>query len=202
SRRVGSVGTGHGRESDRERPLDRSLVARDPRPGGGADGRARPRHCRFTETTFDTVRRLTDYNYAAHSRAAPARSNVRSAPERSALPKTRRFARAEVTLRARPRTSSVRRETLRPGNQTQFMHLHETRMRRHDAHAKAVSAAFRRRHCSLIDVIAVSICAASLIEDSRRSITNITIICFAVVGFHSHMLRINRAEMNPRCDLQ
>ena len=57
SRRVGSVGTGHGRESDRERPLDWSLVARDPRSGGGADGRARPRHRRFTETTLDTVRR-------------------------------------------------------------------------------------------------------------------------------------------------
>ena len=36
--------------------LDWSLVDRDPRPGGGADGRARPRHRRFTETTFDTVR--------------------------------------------------------------------------------------------------------------------------------------------------
>src|SRR5205823_9711802 len=90
SRRVGSVGAGHGRESDRERPFDWSLVARDPRPGGGADGRARPRHRRFTETTFDTVRRLTEYNYAAHSGAAPARSNVRSAAERSALSKTRR----------------------------------------------------------------------------------------------------------------
>ena len=33
---------------------------------------------------------------AAHSCAAPARSHVRSAPERSALPKTRRLARAEV----------------------------------------------------------------------------------------------------------
>src|SRR5205823_12573255 len=97
SRRVGSVGTGHGRESDRDRPLGWSLVARDHLPGGGADVRARPRHRRFTETTFDTVRWLTEYNYAAHSRAAPARSNVRSASEGSALPKTRRFARAEVT---------------------------------------------------------------------------------------------------------
>jgi len=54
---------------------------RDPRPGGGADGRARPCHRRFTETTLGTVRWLIEYNYAAHSRAAPARSNVRSAPE-------------------------------------------------------------------------------------------------------------------------
>src|SRR5437762_5976493 len=71
-------------------------------------------------------------------------------------------------------------QNLRPGNQTQFMHLHETRMRRHDAHTKAVSAAFRRGDCSLIDVIAVSICAAGLIEDSRRRITNVTVIRFAV----------------------
>ena len=35
--------------------LDWSLSDRDPRPGGGADGRARPRHRRFTETTLDTV---------------------------------------------------------------------------------------------------------------------------------------------------
>src|SRR5204863_753220 len=162
--RVGSVGTGHGRESDRERPLDRSLVARDPRPGGGADGRARPRHCRFTETTFDTVRRLTDYNYAAHSRAAPARSNVRSAPEGSALPKTRRFARAEVTLRARPRTSSVRRETLRPGDQAKLVHLHQARMCGHDAHAEAIRPAFGGGDCSLVNIIAVFLAATAQVE--------------------------------------
>ena len=38
---------------------------------------------------------------AAHSCAAPARSDVRSAPRRSALPKTRRLARAEVTAALR-----------------------------------------------------------------------------------------------------
>src|SRR5439155_1721265 len=45
-------------------------------------------------------RRLTKYNYAAHSCAAPARSNVRPAPERSAFPKTRRLARAEIEMAA------------------------------------------------------------------------------------------------------
>ena len=44
-------------------------------------GRARPRHRRFTETTLDTVRWPTGFKRAAHSCAAPARSNVRSAPE-------------------------------------------------------------------------------------------------------------------------
>ena len=44
-------------------------------------GRARPRHRRFTETTLDTVRGALAAKRAAHSRAAPARSDVRSAPE-------------------------------------------------------------------------------------------------------------------------
>ena len=35
---------------------------RDSRPGGGARGRARPRHRRFTETTLDTLRRPTGLN--------------------------------------------------------------------------------------------------------------------------------------------
>ena len=42
--------------------IDWSQSDRDPRPGGGADGRARPRHRRFTETTFDTVRRCAGLN--------------------------------------------------------------------------------------------------------------------------------------------
>src|SRR5439155_24341091 len=54
---------------------------------------------RFTETTFDTVRRLTKYNYAAHSRAAPARSNVRSTSQRSAFPKTH-IGRGEINMAA------------------------------------------------------------------------------------------------------
>ena len=83
---------------------------------------------------------------------------------------------------------------LRPGDQPQFVYLHQAGMRGHDAHAKAVGAAFRRGNCSLVNVIAVSIRAAGLIEDSRRRIANVTIIHFAVVGFHSHMLRIDRAR--------
>ena len=66
---------------DRERRGRWSRSDRDPRPGGGADGRTRPRHRRFTETTLDTVRWPTGFERAAHSCAAPARSDVRSAPE-------------------------------------------------------------------------------------------------------------------------
>ena len=54
---------------------------RDPRPGGGADGRARPRHRRFTETTLDTIRWGACLQTCRSLRAAPARSDVRSAPE-------------------------------------------------------------------------------------------------------------------------
>src|SRR6266487_4071266 len=89
SRRVGSVGTGHDRAADRKRRGDWSHSDRDPGPGGGADGRARPRHRRFTETTLGTVRWRFPCG-PAHSRAAPARSDVRSAPERSAFSETLR----------------------------------------------------------------------------------------------------------------
>ena len=65
-----------------------------------ANGRTRPRHRRFTETTLDTVRGALGWKRAAYSCAAPARSDVRSAPERSALPKTRRLARAEINKAA------------------------------------------------------------------------------------------------------
>ena len=82
------------------------------------------------------------------------------------------------------------------------MHLHQARVSGHDAHAKAVSAAFSRRDRSLVNIISVSIRATVLIEDGRRRITNVTVIHFAMVGFHSHMLWIDRAEMDSRRDLQ
>src|SRR5438477_1314752 len=71
-----------------------------------------------------------------------------------------------------------------------------------NAHAKAVSAAFSRRDRSLVNIISVSILATVLIEEGRRRITNVTVIHFAVVGFHSHMLRIDRAQVDSRRDLQ
>src|SRR5439155_19977706 len=82
---------GDSRKSDREGRLVWSRFDRDPSPGGGAYGGPRARHRRFTETTLDIVRWSAGHTkYTAHPRAAPARSDVRSAPERSALPKTLR----------------------------------------------------------------------------------------------------------------
>ena len=95
--RVGSVGAGDDRDPDRERRGRWSRSDRDSRPGGGAARRARSRHCRVTETTLDTVRGPTGFEPAAYSCATPARSNVRSAPERSALPK--------IDIRTYPKTS-------------------------------------------------------------------------------------------------
>ena len=65
-------------------PIEKDAIVwsrsdRDPRPGGGAHGGARPRHSRFTETAFDTVRWPTACRRTAYSRAASARSDVRSA---------------------------------------------------------------------------------------------------------------------------
>src|SRR4029450_3969954 len=82
------------------------------------------------------------------------------------------------------------------------MHLHQTGVRRQNAHAEAVGAAFRGGDCSLINIIAVSIRSAALIEDSRRRIANVAVIHFTVVGFHSHMLWIDSAPTNSRRDLQ
>jgi hypothetical protein len=54
----------------------------------------------------------------------------------------------------------------------------------------------------LVDIIAISIGAAALIKNGRRRIANITIIHFTVVSFYAHVLRIDRAQMHSRCDLQ
>src|SRR4029453_3404939 len=59
---------------------DWSHSDRDPGPGSVADGRARPRHRRFTETTLDTVRWRFPCG-PTYSCIAPARSHVRSASE-------------------------------------------------------------------------------------------------------------------------
>src|SRR6266849_3607465 len=89
--RTGSGRAGDDREPGRERRRQWSVCTRDPRPSGSANRGARPRHRRFTETTLDTVL-WRIHHYAAHSRASPARSDVRSAPERSAVPETLRRA--------------------------------------------------------------------------------------------------------------
>ena len=61
--------------------VDASRRDRRSRPGGGAAGRAGSRHCCLTEAVVDTVRGCTGATCATHSCAAPARSDVRSAPE-------------------------------------------------------------------------------------------------------------------------
>src|SRR5947207_6131701 len=98
SRRIQTDRASDGRDPDRERCRVGSYSDRDPGPGVGADGGTRPRHSRVRETALDTVRWRAGSKRAAHSGAAPARPNVRSASERSALPKTRigRAERSEV----------------------------------------------------------------------------------------------------------
>src|SRR5438477_10254620 len=59
---------------------------RDFRPCGHASGRTGPRHRRVVKIVIYTFRGRTGFARAAHTCAAPARSDVRSAPERSALP--------------------------------------------------------------------------------------------------------------------
>src|SRR5438552_16026526 len=59
-------GTGHRRESDRERRDNRSHSDRDPRPGGGADGGARSRHRRLTETTLRSEEHTSELQSPDH----------------------------------------------------------------------------------------------------------------------------------------
>src|SRR4029453_782500 len=87
---------GGGRDPDRERCRGWAYSDRDPGPGGGADGGTRPCHRCFTKATLDTVRWRAGSKRAAHSCAAPARSHVRSAARRSALPKACHVACTEV----------------------------------------------------------------------------------------------------------
>src|SRR5439155_24165387 len=84
----------HGRNPYREGPDRWTSACRDSRAGGCADGGARPRHRRSTEIARDTIRQ--PIGRAINSCVTPARSDVRSAPERSALPKNRRLVRIET----------------------------------------------------------------------------------------------------------
>src|SRR5438128_8414490 len=67
---------------------------RDLCPGRGAAKGTRSRHRRFTASALDAVCSAAGCG-ASYSGTAAARSDVRSAPERSAFPKTRRLARTE-----------------------------------------------------------------------------------------------------------
>ena len=87
---------GDGRGPARERRDRRSGSNRDSRPGGGAIGRARARDRCPGAIAIDTVRGRTGFTRAPYSCNSSTRSHVRSAPERSALSKTRRLTCAEV----------------------------------------------------------------------------------------------------------
>ena len=79
------VGTGNERAPARERRSRWSRSDRGIRPGSSTTGRAGPRHRRIAEAVVDTIRGRTGFARATHSCATPARSDVRSAPERSTL---------------------------------------------------------------------------------------------------------------------
>ena len=72
---------GHGHDPARERCARRFCCARVPRPRVSTGRRARPRYHGDSKTALDTKRWFICCGHPAHSRAAPARSDVRSAPE-------------------------------------------------------------------------------------------------------------------------
>ena len=67
---------------------------------------------------------------------------------------------------------------------------------------KAVGAAFGRGNAALVNVIAVPVGLAALIEHSGGGITEVAVVHFAVIRFDAHMLRIKCAQMHARADLQ
>src|SRR4029453_12367426 len=98
SRGVRAHREGHGRGSDRERRSRWSQSAPYPCARVRENGRTRPCCRRITETALDTVRKHVCGKRASYSCPASARSNVRSASERSAFPKTRRLAHAQESF--------------------------------------------------------------------------------------------------------
>ena len=71
-------------------------------------------------------------------------------------------------------------------------------MRGHNAHAETVGAAFSRGNASLVDVIAGVIGCAVLIQHRCRGIADVAVADFAVMRFHTHMLRIECEKVHSR----
>ena len=82
------------------------------------------------------------------------------------------------------------------------MRLHQVRMRGDDADAETVGAAFRCGNAPLVNVRAVAVCLPLLIQNGDGRIAHVAVVRFAVIGFDSHMSRVDCAEMHPRADLQ
>ena len=81
------------------------------------------------------------------------------------------------------------------------MRLHQIRMRRHDAYAEAVSAAFGRRNAALVNVISVAVALTTLIEHTGGWIKEVAVVHFAVICFDPHVLWVDCAQVNARADL-
>ena len=81
------------------------------------------------------------------------------------------------------------------------MRLHQAGMRGHDAHAKAVGAAFGRGNAALVYVSSVAVGLATLIEHTGGWIKEVAVVHFAVICFDPHMLWVDCAQVNACADL-
>jgi len=75
--------------------------------------------------------------------------------------------------------------------------LLQMRMGGKDANAESVSAGFARRNRAAIEVAAVAV-LTGLVQRRYGGVFDAAIVGFAMIRFHSDMLRIDGAEMNPR----
>src|SRR4030095_6400134 len=76
------------------------------------------------------------------------------------------------------------------------------RISRNNTYVEAIGTAFRRRKEAFVDVIAVAADAAPFSQDRDSGIAHRIVFSFSVVSLHSHMLRVERPEMDARSHLQ
>src|SRR5215467_5245921 len=91
---------------------------------------------------------------------------------------------------------------LGPGDEAQFVRLHQAGVCWDDANAETVGAAFSCGNAAPVNVISVAVSLAALIQNRRGRITEIAVVHFAVIGFDAYVLRIDGTEMHARADLQ
>src|SRR5437764_8449443 len=90
---------------------------------------------------------------------------------------------------------------LGPGDQAQLVGLHHIRMRGDNTDTEAVGAAFRRGHCSLVQITAVTV-AAAWIQNRNRRIFDSTVLGFAMIRLDAHVVWIDIAKKNVSADFE
>src|SRR5207302_6472905 len=116
---------------------------------------------------------------------------------------SKRSIKPRVTAKISPSscTRSARSINSRPSNQAQLVRLHQIRMGRNNANAESVSAAFGRRHRSLIKITAVAVPSAR-VQNADHWVFDSAVVGLAVIRFNADVIRIDIAKINMGADFQ